>query len=145
MKRNLTKLLVLTTLATSLNAEVQTVKNEIIVPINQIKNCPEKHKYTMNKNEISICNYNDKTFKMTFENKEEDIPFNRIINCKDKKNNGYRIITHSLYTKDVDKKFIKDGYIKNIYACTNEDKKLFIEIEDNTYNNEAISDLNKTK
>ena len=51
MKKNLTKLLVLTAITTSLNAEVQTVKNEFTLSKNEIKNCPKKNSFTTKNND----------------------------------------------------------------------------------------------
>jgi hypothetical protein len=127
MKRNLTKLLVLIALATSLNAEVQTVKNEFVQSKNEIKDCPKKNLFTTKNNDtVTICYKNNKTYEITFENYKHYIPFNRPINCNDKQSEGYRIITHENHTGNI------DGYIKNIYSCVNEDK-IFIEIEDNRF------------
>ena len=127
MKTNFTKLLTITAFITSLNAEVQTVKNEFNLFKNEIKDCPAKTSFsTKNNDSFTICDKNDKTYEITFEEYKHNIPFNRIIECKNKQSEGYRIITHSNHTKDI------DGYIKNISSCINEDK-IFIEIEDNRF------------
>ena len=127
MKKNLTKLLVLTAITTSLNAEVQTVKNEFTLSTNQIKNCPIKNSFTTKNNDsFTICNKNDKTYEITFEADKHELPFNRPVNCNNKQSEGYKIIEHSNHIENI------NGYIKNIYSCVNEDK-IFIEIEDNRF------------
>jgi hypothetical protein len=129
MKKNLTKLLLLTALATSLNAEVQTVKNEFTLSKNEIEDCPEKNLFTTKNNDsFTICNKNDKSYEITFEGTKHNLPFNRPVNCNNKQSEGYKIIEHANHIENI------DGYIKNIYSCINEDK-IFIEIEDNRFNN----------
>lgn len=127
MKIDFIKLLIITALATSLNAEIKTVKNEFTLSKNEIKNCPKKNSFTTKNNDsFTICNKNDKSYEITFEEYKHNINLDRPINCNNKQREGYKIIEHANHTENI------DGYIKNIYSCMNEDK-IFIEIEDNRF------------
>lgn len=127
MKNIFTKILLISAISISLNAEVKTTKNEFSILKNKIKDCPKNNTFTTKNHDLfTICNKNDETYKITFEGYKHDILVTRPINCNDKKSKGYKIIEHAIHTGNI------DGYIKYIYSCISENK-IFFEIEDNRF------------